>query len=226
MEDESTPKNRDAKRENKANAAVRGCVYADINHNCIDTLRKNISNQRQEKLNKHQIMKLLDVAYESSNKAKRLLLDSQSSISKRHCARYASSQFNQLKQMSKNNEDISNVSSVSSFIVNDDMITMAKDMGRRNITQTGKGHILILVSMYNLFISFFRNYINDFFQIKTWFHYLQTLPRIQMYILIIYLTKYQKKLLLSATVMIWLLKVSSNQVFRYQIGKRCTLHTS
>ena len=40
MDKEIAKKHRDVAFANKANDAVQGCMYADINHNCIDTLKK------------------------------------------------------------------------------------------------------------------------------------------------------------------------------------------
>ena len=128
MSEISSFTHRDVVCKNKANAAVQGCIYADLNHSCIDTLKKNATNKLPEKMSDEQVLKLLDIAHDSNQKAKHFLLNSQSSISKRHCSNYATSQFKQLQAMAKNNEDINNVSTISPYIVDDNMIDMTKRM--------------------------------------------------------------------------------------------------
>ena len=90
-------------------------------------------NKLAKKLNDDQVLNLLDIAQDSSTKSKRLLLNSQSSVNKKHCVNYASSQLTQLNKMAKNKETMSNVESLSPYIIKECMINMTDRMATTNM---------------------------------------------------------------------------------------------
>ena len=128
MDEDITTSHRDVRRCNKANISVQGCVYADINKRCIDKLIENEKRSMSDKMNGNEVLNLLNIAKNSCDSSKRLLVNSQSSISKRHCVNYATVQFNQLNRVHKNGENVKDIESVSKFIVNNDMIKMTQSI--------------------------------------------------------------------------------------------------
>ena len=118
-------KHRDIQRANNANSAVRGCIYADMNNTCIDTLITHTTNGSESTLSKSNLLEILRLAKDSNNKSKDLLVASQTSISRRICKTYAKSQVNQLQLAYKNKEDIEEVKGISKFILQTDMIEMS-----------------------------------------------------------------------------------------------------
>ena len=129
MDNELKKKHRDLQRSNGANAAIQGCIYADINMKCIDTLIDNSNNKELEgRLSNAQVTDILEIAKDSGKQAKRLLVKAQSSISKRNCTDYAHQQLSQLNSMHKNNEKLDNVHSVSSYIISKDLMNITKSL--------------------------------------------------------------------------------------------------
>ena len=120
---------RDRQRCNNANSAVQGCVYSDLNNKCIDVLMQDMSEESPaKKLSKQQIINILKVAKTSNKNARELLVKSQTSISNRVCSDYATDQFNSIHSMTKNNESIHEVNSISEFIVKDSMVNLTKEL--------------------------------------------------------------------------------------------------
>ena len=132
-------RNRDQQRCNNDNSAVQGCVYSDLNNKCIDVLMQDVREESPDKkLSKQQIINILKVAKTSNKNSRELLVKSQTSISNRVCSDYATEQFNQMHSMTKNNESIHEVNSISEFIVKDSMVNLTKELvGASSDQQSG-----------------------------------------------------------------------------------------
>ena len=130
MEEKKKKKlHRDQQRCNNANAAVKGCLYSEINNQCLDILLEDQANSNTNKqLTKTQINKLLQIAKKTNIKSKTLLVKSQSSIAQEVYKRYAKTQFNQIKSMNKRNETIGDVEGISEFIINDEILEMSSNV--------------------------------------------------------------------------------------------------
>ena len=136
--------NRDIQRSNNANKAVQGCLYADINTNCIDKLLANEKNKNtEEKMSStHQVVDMLKIAKDSNIASKRLFVQSQNSVAKRNCTTYASIQFRQLNRMAENGENTDIVKSIFKSVVDKDMIDMTKKVILFN--QSGKNQLYFI----------------------------------------------------------------------------------
>ena len=142
---------RDQQRCNNANAAVKGCLYSEINNQCLDILLEDQANSDTNKqLTKTQINKLLQIAKKTNIKSKTLLVKSQTSIAQEVCKRYAKTQFNQIKSMNKRNETIGEVESISEYIVNDEMLEMSS-----NVLLVGNQSGKIIYAYIYIFLSSF-----------------------------------------------------------------------
>ena len=131
-------RNRDQQRCNNDNSAVQGCVYSDLNNKCIDVLMQDVREESPDKkLSKQQIINILKVAKTSNKNSRELLVKSQTSISNRVCSDYATEQFNQMHSMTKNNESIHEVNSISEFIVKDSMVNLTKELVGASSDQSG-----------------------------------------------------------------------------------------
>ena len=144
MDKEKEIKHRDIQRMNKANKAVQGCAYSDINKSCLNTLIKHSKGDGTFSISPKNVGDLLQIAKESNDKAKLLLVASQNNIAQQHCKTYASSQVSQLQLMHKNKEDINDVKSISRYIIQDNMVTMTKNVF--NIDQSGKYSYCMIMS--------------------------------------------------------------------------------
>ena len=137
MNNNTVKTNRDIQRTNNANKAVQGCLYSNINTNCIDKLLANEKNKNtEEKMSSTQIVDILKVAKDSNIASKRLFMQSQNSVSKTNCTNYAAIQFRQLSRMVENGEDTDSVKSISKSVVDKHMIDMTKKVILFN--QSGK----------------------------------------------------------------------------------------
>lgn len=135
--------NRDIQRSNNANKAVQGCLYADINTNCIDKLLANEKNKNtEEKMSSTQVVDMLKIAKDSNIASKRLFVQSQNSVAKRNCTTYASIQFRQLNRMVENGENTDIVKSISKSVVDKHMIDMTKRVILFN--QSGKNQLYFI----------------------------------------------------------------------------------
>ena len=152
MEEKKKKKlHRDQQRCNNANAAVKGCLYSEINNQCLDILLEDQANSDTNKqLTKTQINKLLQIAKKTNIKSKTLLVKSQTSIAQEVCKRYAKTQFNQIKSMNKRNETIGAVESISEYIVNDDILEMSS-----NVILVGNQSGKIIYAYIYIFLSSF-----------------------------------------------------------------------
>ena len=131
-------RNRDQQRCNNDNSAVQGCVYSDLNNKCIDVLMQDVREESPDKkLSKQQIINILKVAKTSNKNSRELLVKSQTSISNRVCSDYATEQFNQIHSMTKFNESIHEVNSISEFIVKDSMVNLTKELVGASSDQSG-----------------------------------------------------------------------------------------
>ena len=124
MNEEEKKRNRDLRRSNHANAAVRSCIFSEINSSCIKTLIKDIDKTDNEKLASDKVKELLLIAKECNDTSKKLLVSSQTSIGRCTCTTYASKQLNQLQSAQRNKEDVETIKSISQFIVQEQMIQM------------------------------------------------------------------------------------------------------
>ena len=119
--------NRDFNRNNKANKAVRGCIYSNLGQYCINRILKLLEMKENTcQVSKEQTKALLCAALESYNYATTLLVTSQSTVGVHHCKNYASKQFSQMQLANRNGEDIGSVKSISNTIVEAQMIELMK----------------------------------------------------------------------------------------------------
>ena len=142
---------RNQQRCNNASAAVKGCLYSEINNKCLDILLEDQANSNNNnQFSKKQVNKLLHIAKKNNIKSKTLLVKSQSSIAQEVCKRYAKTQFNQIKSMNKRNETIGAVESISEYIVNDDILEMSS-----NVILVGNQSGKIIYAYIYIFLSSF-----------------------------------------------------------------------
>ena len=121
--------NRDQCGCNKANAAVQGCIFWEMNKECIDLLIKNSdTSDSTTQLNCEQVVNILNIAKDSNNESKKLFIRSQNSISEHVCCQYASTQFSQVHNMNTNMEKLENAQSISTSIVNKRILNMTKEL--------------------------------------------------------------------------------------------------
>ena len=89
---------RDYRRNNKANLAVKGAIFAKLNRSSIDNMKEvlgndsitsSISSATMEKL-----LKMVEIAAISNENMINCMLLSQSAISMRTCEEYAMQQYN------------------------------------------------------------------------------------------------------------------------------------
>ena len=131
---------RDYKCVNKANAAVRGCIYSKLGLSSIDRVKKMIEDSSLLSYQDNQrILELLDVARNTNLKCLSYLLQSQDEISVTVCDNYASQQFNSLQKCEKFSESYKEIQSISNFIVTEDMNKLNKIIVWGN--QSGKSNV-------------------------------------------------------------------------------------
>ena len=121
---------RDYRRNNKANLAVKGAIFAKLNRSSIDNMKEvlgndsitsSISSAAMEKL-----LKMVEIAAISNENMINCMLLSQSAISMSTCEEYAMQQYNSIKRGCIYEEDSSTIPNISDYIVTDVMISMAK----------------------------------------------------------------------------------------------------
>ena len=142
MNENEKKQNRDLRRSNDANAAIRGCMYSEINKSCIQALLND------SELSAAKMKKLLLIAKESNENSKKLLVSSQNTIGRRVCMTYASKQMHQLLLAFKNKENPDAVKSISKFIVDNNMIKLANMITDIDQSGTYCNHITVLHSSF------------------------------------------------------------------------------
>ena len=127
--DKNKKSNRDIKRRNLANEAVKGCIYSQINAKCLKLLSQpERCDGIQSNLSPSQQSTVLDIAKKSGLYSIDYLLNSQSSISKTDCIQYSNIQFNGMNAMMKFNETVKSVNYISTSVVDNDIESMIKDL--------------------------------------------------------------------------------------------------
>ena len=105
-------KNRDFTRKNKANQAIKGCLYSKINLASLQSIESKLTNSIDDET-KNDCMKLLEIAKASNDNMVNLFAESQTSISKKTCFEYCQSQHNTICNSIKNYEDPNTVENIS-----------------------------------------------------------------------------------------------------------------
>ena len=111
--------NRDTAQTNKANKAVRACLFGKIANDTLECIRNSTETTAESSSTS-----LLAVA-ERSN---RIMIDhfckSTDNLNKEICYNYASNQHNLILAAMKNNEDISEIKCISPYIIDDNLLEM------------------------------------------------------------------------------------------------------
>ena len=131
---------RDYKRQNRANLAVQGSIYAKMNKASIIAMRDRIQDATNIQISnnpKAELLKMFDVASSTSEVSYEHFLQAQSEICSKTCDKYASEQYSSLTRCSTFNENITLVQSISKFIINDKMVGMVNNIVG-NFDQSGK----------------------------------------------------------------------------------------
>ena len=124
--------NRDILRTNKANRAIQASIFANIGKDSLTALKK-VNNAVSSNLSSVEPIlttknKLVDIASVCNEKMLELFNDSQESLGKYATKYYATEQHGRMTNAVRNKEDIENISEISSYIYNDEIIKMYRDL--------------------------------------------------------------------------------------------------
>ena len=140
---DETQNNRDARRCNHAHITVQGCLYSEMNQECINTLIADFDASEDSKLNDYNKKQLLEIAKKSSISSKQLLVKSQTSIGRRACEDYAKKQYKQINKANTIGKDCSNIESISKYIVDKEILDMANNIVKNS--KNGKCYYSIII---------------------------------------------------------------------------------
>ena len=130
--------NRDFKRSNKANMAVRGCIYSKISSSSIAKVKELMNEDASFGSDNHQhILKLLDISQDFIHKSTRLLGQSQVEINISTLDDYAIHQFKSVQRAEIYKEDWKYVKTTSKFIVTEDMVNFIDQINTPEHPQSG-----------------------------------------------------------------------------------------
>ena len=116
--------NQDKLITNKANKAVKACLFGKIAKDTLSFLQEkypNLSQQGQVHVNK-----LLKIADKSNEKMMEHFCKSADSISKETCMSYSKGQLNLILQAMKNKEDVTEIKCISPYVYNEDLLQFYK----------------------------------------------------------------------------------------------------
>ena len=116
---------RDYKRQNKANLAVQGSLYAKMNTASISNIRDRINVSTNIQICpdiKAELLKMCEIACMSNELAYDHFIQAQSEISTKACRSYANEQYSSLVRCCQFQEDINLVPAISKSIVTDKMV--------------------------------------------------------------------------------------------------------
>ena len=131
---------RDYKRQNRANLAVQGSIYAKMNKASIIAMRDRIQDATNIQISndtKAELLKMFDVASSTSEVSYEHFLQAQSEICSKTCDKYANEQYSSLVRCYVFKENINLVQSISKSIITDKMVEMVNNMVG-NFDQSGK----------------------------------------------------------------------------------------
>ena len=122
-------KNRDSARTNKANKAVRACLYGKIANDTLECIRKTGDAAMHSSS-----ASLLAVA----EKSNQIMIDhfckSTDNLNKEICYNYASNQHNLILAAMKNNENISEVKCISPYIIDNSLLELYEKFHQLKVT--------------------------------------------------------------------------------------------
>ena len=119
--------NRDYKRRNKANMAVRGYIYWKIGSSSIAKVKELMDENTSFDTDNHQdILKLLDISQDCMQKSSNILGQSQNEMNITTLDDYANHQFKSLQRTEVYKDDWKYVKTISKFIVTEDMVKCIK----------------------------------------------------------------------------------------------------
>ena len=137
--------NRDKQRTNKANKAVKACLFGKIAKDTLSFLQQkcpNLSQQGQVHVNK-----LLKIADKSNEKMMEHFCKSAESISKETCMTYSKGQHNLILRAMKNKEDVSESKCISPYVYDDDLLQFYKTF---NMLTDSNGECTLFSFRYTL----------------------------------------------------------------------------
>ena len=127
-------KNRDTQRINRANKAVRACLFGKISRDTLHALHRR--SPTTDNRTNNQVIQLLDIAKNANEKMIENFCISQENVSKDLCDKYATVQHNLIMNAMSNKEDLDSVKSISRFVLDEDRRNMYNQL--YNLTLGGK----------------------------------------------------------------------------------------
>ena len=140
--------NRDNQRTNKANKAVKACLFGKITKDTLSFIQRNCPNLSQQ--GQVQVNHLLKIANISNDKMVEHFCKSADSISKETCMSYSTGQHNLILQAMKNKENISSVKCISPYVIDSDLLSMCKTFTNLT-TSNGKYIYFVFFAIYHYF---------------------------------------------------------------------------
>ena len=131
---------RDYKRQNKANLAVQGSLYAKMNKASISNIRDRINVSTNTQIcpdTKAELLKMCEIACLSNVLAYDHFIQAQSEVSTKTCRSYANEQYSSLVRCCQFQENINLVPSISKSIITDKMVQIVNNIVG-NFDQSGK----------------------------------------------------------------------------------------
>ena len=137
--------NRDLQRTNKANKAVKACLFGKITKDTLTCIQANNSQNTQHE--NSTIESLLNIADSSNDQMINHFCISANSISKESCLAYARGQHSLILGAMRNKETIKSVKSISPYVIDEELITLY-DSFHRFLDINGKTYSIGVFSNY------------------------------------------------------------------------------
>lgn len=143
-------KNRDTSRTNKANKAVRACLFGKLTNDTLNHIRTQNQNSISDATES-----MLQVAESTNLRMMDHFCKSSDSISKDTCITYANDQHNLIVAAMKNKEDVAKVKCISPYIVDEKLLECYQNLHDLS-SSPGKHHDKIDIVIFSCY-SFLTN---------------------------------------------------------------------